>query len=105
MINKIISGLYDFIFTFVGGFTQPISDFITQNIPNLDSYLQQVNDFMNSITGVIGWFVYLIPKPFTATMLAVLFYFVASSGTVILMVYIGGHVLDLIKRLNIFGSK
>ena len=105
MVKKLIEGLYGFIFGFVGAFTQPVNDFLVNNIPNLDSYLSSVNSFLNSISSVISWFVYLIPKPFTATMLGLLFYVVGSLSGLLLMVYINGHILNFIKRLNIFGGK
>lgn len=104
MINKIIEGLFNFIFGFVDAFTQPISDLLINNIPDLSNMFTAVNSFLNSILNFIAYFVYLIP-PFTKSCLLILLYVIVSTASIVIFVYVQGHILNFIKRFNIFGGK
>lgn len=105
MINKIIGGFLGFVWDLVGGFTQPLNDFLINNVPNLDSYLSQTTTFLNSLNNYINWVLYLVPRPFTSTMLY-LFIITASASLIgVVGFYILGLMIDFVKRINIFTGK
>lgn len=104
MVDKLIEGLYNFLFGLVGTFTSPISNLLNTNFPDLSNVITQVTGFINSLSSLFAYFLYLVP-PLTRVVL------LAFLSTVIL-VYPGmiaiellGKSLDLIKRVWPFGGK
>lgn len=105
MINKFFEALFNFLWTMVGTFTTPISDFLVNAIPDLGSAFTNVNNFLNGLTNVIGWFIYLIPRPFGVLALTLFLFVVTSSQSIIILIKISSWCIDLVKRIWIFGGK
>lgn len=105
MISKFFESLFNFLWTMVGMFTTPISDFLTNAIPDLSSAFTNVNNFLNGLTNVIGWFIYLIPRPFGVLCLSLFLLVVISSQSIIILMKVSSWVIDLVKRIWIFGGK
>lgn len=105
MINKILEGMYNFIFSMVGTFTQPISDFINNTFPDLSNALSNVTAFFNSLGSLIAWVVYLIPKPFTLLMLTTFLSVFIITFPGLIEMDILGKMLDFVKRIWPFGGK
>lgn len=104
MINKIIMGFYGFIFNFVGAFTAPISDLLTNAFPSLTNITTSINNLFLRISDYILWFWFLVPPNTKLAIIAFLTVVVACQPKLISM-NILGYILDFVKRLNIFGSK
>lgn len=105
MINKIIEGLYNFLFTIVGAFTQPISDAINTNFPDLSTAISSVNSFFNSLSSIIAWCVNLVPKPLTISMLTGFMLCIALTYPTMFIIEYLGKTLDVLKRLWPLGGK
>lgn len=105
MIDKLIEGLYNFLFGLTGTVTQPISDFLNNNFPDLSTAISTATSFFNSLSNVIAWFVFLIPKPFTIAMFLLFLVGVITLLPLMIEMEIVGKGLDLIKRVNPFGGK
>lgn len=105
MINKIINGLFSLIWGFVGVFTTPISNWLSSVSPDMASLFTSVNNFLNNLADVIAWFIYLIPRPLGVSALALFLFVVINSQSLIIIFKINSWVIDLIKRVWIFGGK
>lgn len=55
MINSILSGIIKLIVGLVSLILSPIDNIITSTLPNLDSALTGVGNFLNLISNSIGW--------------------------------------------------
>lgn len=105
MINKLINGLFGFVWGFVGSVTGPISQALTAQFPDLSNYGSAVQSFLNTCSSLFAWVVYLIPRPLTLGILGIFVTYVGANILRILAIKILGMILDLVKRVNPFTGK
>ena len=104
MVNKLISGLYDFLFSLTGAFTSPISDFLNQNFPDISYIISHVTTFINGLSGYFAWFIHLLPSLTRLALLAFLATVIMCYPGMI-VIELAGKSLDVIKRVWPFGGK
>ena len=104
MINALLSGVIEFISSVAAVFTAPINALIVNAFPDLSNYLVVITNVLNQITGVIAYFLSLIP-PFTRSVILMIFTFWITIWPLRIAVWNISFGLNFIKRVNIFSSK
>lgn len=104
MINALLSGILTFIYNVGNVFTAPINAIISTAFPDLSNFLGTITNVLNMISGVLAWFINLIPPVTRALILLILNFWILATP-IRVAVWNISFGLDFIKRINIFSSK
>lgn len=86
MIGKILNGLMSFVISMVTTLLSPIDNFITLNLPGLDTALGHINSFIDYIISIIGYVIDASMLTDVALGMIVAYYTFALTATLFMSV-------------------
>lgn len=104
MISGFLSGIIEFIGGLGSIYFAPIDAIITNYLPSVADFLNVITNVLNMVTGVIAWFINLIP-PVTRGVILFIISFWVTIWPLRIAVWNISFGLNFIKRINIFSSK
>lgn len=104
MVKALINGIFGVFFDIASIFTAPISNAISNILPDVATFITAITNLLNLIINLVPYFWYLIP-PISRTIIYLMFGFWLGLQPFHL-VYTGVmNMLNFSKRINIFTSK